>query len=102
MIIFLPSPTNDTRSAFAGAGSVAVVQFISGLATFSTTVSNGARLAALTDPGARSVKVKSPSSPAGPLVGKKPPLIADGEPMIATLTDCPGCGLAPAGALPSA
>src|SRR6266704_3101316 len=102
MTIFLPPPTNDTRSAFALADSVAVVQFICGLATFSTTVSNGARLAVLTDPGARLVKVKSPSSMAGPLVGNEPPLIDDGEPMMATLTDCPGCGVAPAEGLRSA
>jgi hypothetical protein len=51
--------------------------------------------------------VKSPSSPAGPLVGKLPGKVpgavaTDGEPMMATFTDCPGCGVAPAGGLPCA
>src|SRR6266508_5869438 len=105
MIIFLPLPTNDTRAVFALADSVAVVQFISALATFNTTVSNGARLAVLTEPGARLVKVKSPSSPAGPLMGKGLPValvVSDGEPMMATFLDCPGCGVATAEGLPSA
>src|SRR5436305_287872 len=102
MTIFLPEPTKATRSALAPADRVPVVHPIPGLATFSTTVSNGAKAAALKDLGPRLVKVKSPSSPAGPDIGRNPPFITHGEPMIATFADCPVCGVATAAGLPSA
>ena len=82
---FLPPDTKDTRSAFEAADNVPVLQAICELHTLRTAVSNAARLAVFTDPGARFVKVKSPSSPAGPVVGREPVLGQLGEPIIATL-----------------